>query len=236
MRPGRRPRAASRSSCSATDRGPFRLAQLWAKLHPRCRRGWEVLPDAGLSDLLPRVRWSATRLIVLGAILGFAPTVLDASLSLNSTLAFLDGRVSGLPFWLVALNAALVGLLVPAGLFLLLCGILLAVRSFRPPGFSRAFRAGIGGAGVNLAAGLILGMVNLVGYLVPLEMMTVDFIRTEVVVAFVAAVAAALGLFLASLGIALLLKGEPFARAQGRTLRVRLRRGKSIYRRVPSAR
>ncbi len=182
------------------------------------------------------MRWSATRLIVLGAALGFAPALLDASLSLNSTLAFLDGRFSGLPFWLVVLNAAFVGLLVPVGLFLTLCGILLAVRSFRPPGFSWAFRAGLAGAGVNLAAGLMLGMLNLVGYLVPLELMTADFVRSEVVVAFVAAVAAAFGLFLASLGIAVLLKDEPVARAQGRTLRVRVRRGKSIYRRVPSAR
>ncbi len=192
-------------------------------------------PEPRLSEFL-RVRWSATRLIVLGAALGFAPVLLDASLSLNSTLAFLDGRFSGLPFWLVVLNAAFVGLLVPVGLFLTLCGILLAVRSFRPPGFSRAFRAGLAGAGVNLAAGLMLGMLNLVGYLVPLELMTADFVRSEVVVAFVAAVAAAFGLFLASLGIAVLLKDEPVARAQGRTFRVRVRRGKSIYRRVPSAR
>ncbi len=195
-----------------------------------------MLPDWRPSDLMPRVRWTATRLIVLGAVLGFAPAVLDASFSLNSTLAFLDGRFSGLPFWLVVLNAALLGFLVPVGLFLTLCGILLAERSFRPPGFSRAFRAGLGGAGVNLAAGLMLGVLNLVGYLFPREMMTVDFVRTEVVVAFVAVVAAALGLFLGSLGIAVLLKDEPSVGAQGRPLRVRVRRGKSIYRRVPSAR
>ncbi len=175
-------------------------------------------------------------MIVLGAALSLLPTLLDAGLSLNSTLSFLDGRLSGQPTWLVLLDASLVGLLVPVGLFLALCGILLAVRSLRPAGPSGAFRAALGGAGINLAAGLMLGLLNLSGYLLPLEFFTVDFVRSEVLVAFAAAVAAGVGLFLAFLGIAALLREQPAPHAIRRATRLRVRRGKSIYQRVPSAR
>ncbi len=195
-----------------------------------------MLPRSPFAYVLPRVRWTSTRLIVLGAVLGLVPTVLDASLSLNSTLAFLDGRSAGLPFWLVVLNAALLGLLVPVGFFLALCGVLLTIRTLRPPGRSVAFRVGLGGAGINLAAGLMLGMVNLTGYLIPLELLTVDIVRSEVLVAFVAAVAAGFGLFLSFLGLAALLRDEPVMEAHRRGILVRVRRGKSIYQRAPSAR
>jgi len=98
------------------------------------------------------------------------------------------------------------------------------------------FRAGLGGAGINLAAGLVLGLLNLSGYLLPLDFLTVDFVRTEVLVAFVASVAAGLGTFLVFCGIALILRPVSVTRPRRRATVVRIRRGKSIYQRVPSAR
>ena len=176
------------------------------------------------------------RLIVFGAVLALGPIVLDAVVSLVSNLAFLSATLTGIPFWFFLLDVALAGLLAPVGVFLALCGVLLSIRQLRPWGPSLGFRAGLGGAGINLAAGLVLGLLNLSGYLLPLDFLTVDFVRTEVLVAFVASVAAGLGTFLVFCGIALILRPVPVTRPRRRATVVRIRRGKSIYQRVPSAR
>ncbi len=81
------------------------------------------------------------------------PVLLDAGVTLAAKLAVLSGSLNATPFWLVLLDAALVGLMVPVGFFLVVCGILLAVLASRPPR-PRVFRAALGGAGTSLAAGL----------------------------------------------------------------------------------
>lgn len=195
-----------------------------------------MIPGAAAAAPTQKLRWTPARLIVLGAALALGPLVLDATVSLDSSLAFLSGTLTGLPFWFFLLDVALAGLLVPVGVFLALCGVLLSVRQLRPRGISLGFRAGLGGAGMNLASGLILGLLNLSGYLLPLELLTVDFVRSEVIVAFVAAVGAAVGTFLVFCGIALLVREAPVAQPRRRGARVRVPRGKSIYQRAPSAR
>ena len=163
---------------------------------------------------------------MLGAALAFGPLVLDAVLSLESSLAFLSGSVAGIPYWLFLLDVALTGLLAPAGLFLALCGVLLSVRQLRPQGLPLAYRAALSGAGVNLAAGLMLGLLNLSQYLLPSDFLTAEFIRSEVLVAFVATVAAGSGIFLVFCGIAVLLRSEPVRHVRRRGTLIRVRRGK----------
>lgn len=183
-----------------------------------------------------RRRWTPARLIVLGAVLGFGPVALDAAVSLSSNLAFLGGVIGAVPYGLLLLDAALMGLMVPVGLFLVLGGILLHLRSLRPPGHSRSFRAGLGGAEVNLAAGLLLGVVNFSLYVLPPELLTADFARNVVMVLFLGTVAAAAGLLIAFCGMAALVREEPLPRTIPVVVRVRAPREKDIYRDAPSAR
>lgn len=186
-----------------------------------------VLPGGGSVPVLRRrIVGTPARLIVLGAALAFAPLVLDAAVSLDSSLAFLSGNLTGIPYWLFLLDVALTGLLAPAGLFLALCGVLLSVRQLRPQGLPLAYRAGLSGAGVNLAAGLMLGLLNLSQYLLPLDFLTADLIRSEVLVAFAATVAAGSGIFLVFCAIAVLLRSEPVTLVRRRGTIIRMRRGK----------
>lgn len=193
-------------------------------------------PDA---PALPRARmgrWTPARLIVLGAVLGFGSLVFEASVVLSENLSLLAGAFSTLPGWLLVLDAALVDLLAPVGFFLVLCGILLAVRSVRPPGRSPTFRAGLGGAGVSLAAGLLLGLVNFSLFVLPPELLTMDLLRNVVWVLFLGAVAAGTGLLIALCSMAALVREEPVPGSGRVAVRVRAPRGKSIYRGAPSAR
>lgn len=176
------------------------------------------------------------RLIALGAALGFGPAVLDATLSFSSNLALLGGTLGAVPYDAFLLDVALVGLLVPVGFFLALCGIMISLRMLRPPGPRRAFWIGLGGAGVNLAAGLIQGVLNLSVYLMPAALLTVSFLRSLVVTSFVATVAEAVGLMTVLGATAVLVARDPVARPRHRGARLRLRRGKKIYQAVPSGR
>ncbi len=202
--------------------------RLRAKVHPRCARSPPVYRGGTVPLLQRRQLGAPARLIVLGAALAFAPLVLDAVLSLDSSLAFLSGTLAGTPYWLFLLDVALMGFLAPVGLFLALCGVLLSVRQLRPQGLRLAYRAALSGAGVNLAAGLMLGLLNLSQYLLPLEFLTVDFIRSEVIVAFVATVAAGSGIFLVFCGIAILIREAPVPRALRLAARVRMPRRNSV--------
>lgn len=181
-------------------------------------------------------RWTPARLIVLGAVLGFGPLVLDAAVVLASNLAVLEGTLSPVPYGVVVLDAALAGLAAPVGLFLALSGLLLYLRSRHPPGRSRAFRAGFGGAALNLAASLQLGFLNFSLYLLPSELLTVPFLRNLVLAIFLSTVVAGAGLLVALLGMAALARDAPAADSDARAVRVRMARRKSIYRRAPSAR
>lgn len=181
-------------------------------------------------------RWTPARLIVLGAVLGFGPVVLDAAVVLVSNLAVLEGTLSPVPYAVVILDAALLAVAAPVGWFLALSGLLLYLRSRHPPGRSRAFRAGFGGAAINLAAGLQLGLLNFSLYLLPPELLTLEFLRNVVLVLFLSSVVAGAGFLLAFLGMAALAREAPAADSDARAVRVRMARGKSIYRRAPSAR
>jgi hypothetical protein len=167
--------------------------------------------------------------------MGFAPTLLDAVLTLNSSLAFLEGSPNSAPYGLVLLDVALMGILVPVGLFLVVCGIIIAFLATRPPR-PRAFRLSLAGAGINLAAGLLLGVLNLSAFLLPAEYLTVGFLQNAAIAVFAAEVAAAVGLLLALFGIALIVYEGSTTRPEDMTRAVRMRRGKSIYRDAPSAR
>ncbi len=180
-------------------------------------------------------RWTPPRLIVLGAVLVAGPILLDAAVTLGANLAFLAGSLDTTPFWLALLDAALVGLLVPVGFFLVVCGILLAVLASRSTR-RRTFQAALGGAGVSLASGLLLGVLNLTWYLLPLEYYTVDFLQSLSVAVFVASAAAGVGTLVAFCGIAASVREETHARTDRAALRIRLPRGKSIYRGAPSGR
>lgn len=193
-------------------------------------------PDAPPSPRARTGRWTPARLIVLGAVLGFGSAALDASVALSADLSLLAGILSTVPGWLFVLDAALADLLVPVGFFLVLGGLLLAVRSARPPGRSRAFRAGLGGAALNLAAGLLLGVVNFSPYVLPPELLTVDLLRNVVMVLFLGAVVAGAGLLVALCAMAAIVREEPAPGPAGMGVRVRTPRGKSIYRGAPSAR
>jgi hypothetical protein len=187
----------------------------------------------------PRVnwgRWTPARLIVLGAAFGFGAPAFHAAISLSSDLSLLQGVVGSVPYEAVLLDAGLMGTLVPVGLFLVLCGIALHLRAQRPPGRSAAFRAALGGAFLNLAAGLLLGLLNLSVDVVPLDLFTVPVVRDLVLALFAATVTAAVGLLVALCGLAALVRQEPVAGEARRLHRFRLRRGKSIYRGAPSAR
>lgn len=191
------------------------------------------------STFHPRVRWGRWTpgfLIVLGAFLAFLAVGLDASIALASNLALLHGVLDAVPYGIVLLDVALMGFLVPIGLFLVLCGIALHLRAHRPPGRSLAFRTVLSGAGLHLAAGLILGVLNVSLELLPPEVFTVDLVRTLVILMFIGTVGAALGLFVAFCGIAALVRQAP-APVDGRPgLRARRPLGKSISRQAPSAR
>ncbi len=193
-----------------------------------------AVAEAG-SGRIPWGRWTPPRLIAVGALLAAVPVVLDAAVTLSSNLAVLSGALNGTPFWLALLDATLVGFLIPVGFFLVLCGILLAVLASRPPR-PRVFRIGLGGAGVSLAAGLLLGMLNLSWYLLPVDVYTLDFLRNLALTGFVASLAAGLGTLVAFCGIAAAVRPEPLARSEGTAVRIRAARGKSIYEAAPSAR
>lgn len=190
-------------------------------------------------DSSPRRRgrghWTPARLLVLGAVLGFGPVVLDASVALDADLALLGGAGGSLPGGLLLLDAALTDLLVPVGLFLVLCGIVFVVRSTRPPGRSSAFRAAFGGAGFNLAAGLLVGVLRFSLELLPPELITIELLRNAVTVLFLGTVAAAAGLLVALCGTAAMAR-NPADRRTPRAVRVREARGKTIYRGAPSGR
>ncbi len=168
-------------------------------------------------------------MIVLGAALGFGAVAADASVSLASDLAVLAGTLGSFPAWAGLRGAALAGLLAPTGLFLAVCGILIALRSHRPPGRSRAFRAGLLGASVNLASGLVLGVLNFTLDVLPPALFTTGFLRSAVVVLFLAAVAAGAGLLVAFSGVAALVREDPSEEIPA-AVRVRPARGKSMSR------
>ncbi len=172
-------------------------------------------------------------MIVLGAVLGFVAVAIGAALSLSSDLGLLAGNLDAVPAVIDLLGTALAGLLAPAGLFLVVCGVLLALRAAQPPGRSRPFRVGLGGAGVNLAAGLFLGVLNFALNVLPPELFTVDFLRSMLIVLFLGAVAAGAGLLVAFSAIAALVREEA-ADETPPAVRVRPARGKSIYRGAPS--
>lgn len=157
----------------------------------------------------------------------FGSVALDAVVSLRSNLALLEGTLVSIPYGLVIVDAVMKGFLVPIGLFLVLCGIALHLRSTRPPGRTLALRAALGGAGLNLAAGLLLGVVTFSLDLLPPEIYTVEFLRDLFLVFFAGTVAAAAGLLIAFCGMAALAR-SPHVNA--------IPPGKSIYRGVPSAR
>ena len=176
-----------------------------------------------------RSRWTPARLLLLGALLGFGPVVLDASVALDADLALLAGAAGPVPGWLWVLDSALVDLLVPLGLFFVLAGVLFAVRSRRPPGRSVAFRAALGGAEFNLAAGLLVGLLRFSLGVLPPELITVGLLRNAVVALFLGTVAAAAGLLVALVGTAAVAR-EPAVGPGPKAVRVRTPRGKSIYR------
>ncbi len=172
-------------------------------------------------------------MIVFGAALGFGSVLLDALVTVTTNLAILAGAFNPVSYGVVVVNAAMTGILAPVGLFLVLCGIVLAI----PPRFPwrpRAFRAALGGAGLNLAAGLLLGVLNLSAYLLPPELETASFLRNAVLTGFAASVAAGAGLLFTFVGIAWLVRGEPHSAVARRAVRVR--RKKSIYEGAPSSR
>lgn len=181
-------------------------------------------------------RWTPGWLIVVGAFLGFLAVGLDAAVALASNLAFLQGVFDAVPYGIVLLDSVVMGFLVPIGLFLVLCGIALHLRAHRPPGRSLAFRAALSGAGLHLAAGLILGVLNVSLDLLPPEVFTVDLVRNLVLLLFIGTVGAALGLLVAFCGIAGLVRQSAAVETGHPRAPVRSRLGKSIYRRAPSAR
>lgn len=180
-------------------------------------------------------RWTPARLVFAGAVLGAIPVLADAAVTANANLALLAGSLDATPYWLVLLNAALLGLLVPVGFFLVVCGILLALFASRPDR-SRPFRAGLGGAGVSLAAGLLLGLLNLAWFLLPSELLTSTLLRNLVYASFAASVAAGLGTLVAFLAIADAVRDPSRSPSGLRALRVRQPPGKSIYEASPSSR
>ncbi len=174
-------------------------------------------------------------MVVLGAVLGAAPVLLDATVTLGANLAILAGSLEPAPYWLVLVDAALLGLLAPVGFFLVLCGILLALFALRPT-MRRPFRMGLGGAGVSLSAGLLLGLLRLSWYLLPAEFETLAFLQNLSVALFVAGAAAGVGTFVAFCGIAAILRGAPMPSLPLRGVRVRSPPEKSIYEASPSGR
>lgn len=192
--------------------------------------------SAAVPSRLWRGRWTPFRLIVLGAFLGLLSALADAGVTLASNLGFLHGILDAVPYALVLLDEALIGVAGPVGLFLVLCGLALHLRSYRPPGRSRSFRVALGGAGLGLAAGLLLGVVHLSVDLLPPEMFTVGLVEDLVLVLFAGAVAAGVGLFAALCGLAGLAREAQVEQAGPPGNGLRLRRGKSIYRAVPSGR
>ncbi len=181
-------------------------------------------------------RWTPFRMIVVGAFLGLLSAGLDAVVTVVSNLGLLRGVFDAVPYGIVLLDEAMLGIAVPVGLFLVLCGLALHLRSHRRPGRSRSFHAALGGATFNLAAGLLIGVLHLLIDLLPPELFTLDLVRNLVLVLFVGAVAAALGLFIAFCGLAGLVQEAPAGEAGPPPSRVRAPRGKSIYRVVPSVR
>lgn len=181
-------------------------------------------------------RWTPFRLLIVGAGLGLFSLLLGASLATASTLAFLSGELDPVPVWLFLVNVAVVGILGPVGLFLVLCGIAFSILSLRPRPRSRTLRIALGGAGLNLAAGLLLGILNLSLYLLPLQFGSREFLKTVIVVSFLATVVSGAGLLLAFSGIALAARDTSTHRPSPARPFGQPRRGKSIYRGDPSGR
>ena len=167
-----------------------------------------------------QVRWTPARLLWVGAFLGAGPALLDAAGTVASNLDFLNGSPAPLPYGFVLLDVALVGLLVPVGLFLVLTGILLAAAAWRPPR-RRVFRAALAGAGTALAAGMLLGLLNLLWFLLPLEFETVTFLENLTLAVFAARVAAALGTLVVILGIAESIAPAALPRRRRKAMRIR---------------
>lgn len=181
-------------------------------------------------------RWTPARLIALGAVMGFGPTLLDAGVTLGADLALLSASLDFPPYTLALLDQALATFLVPVGLFLVLCGVLLSVRSHHPFGRRMVFRVALGGAGLNLAAGLVSGILKLALLLLPAQLATVGLFRDVVVGLFVGAILAAAGLLVCLCGIAAVAREPDPSDATRPTTRLRERLRKSIYRFDPSAR
>ncbi len=174
-------------------------------------------------------RWTPARLIGVGAVLGFAAVGLDAAVALSSNLALLQGVLGAVPFPIVLLDTAMMGFLVPAGLFLVLCGIALHLRAQRPPGRSLAFRGALSGAGLHLTAGLLLGVLNVSLVVLPSNVFSIDLVRTLVLVLFVGTVAAGVGLLVALCGIAALVRQGAGVGDGGIGVRPPASPGKTIY-------
>lgn len=180
-------------------------------------------------------RWTPARLVFLGAVIGAVPVLVHAAVTLGANLVLLAGSLEPTPYGLVLLDDALLGILVPVGFFLVVCGILLALFASHPSR-SRPFRMGLGGAGVSLAAGLLLGLLNLAWLLLPSDLLTWAFLRNFVYASFAASVAAALGTLVALLAIAAAVRDVSPSPPGSRALRVRQPLGKSIYEASPSGR